>query len=672
MKGIFRLSDWQIPYLSVIMNLEDAADHLNLTAELPGAESIAWKIDELFQRDIDWPRVQNQILPYLLHTDQPQFFNSLTIALLPYYKEELQDNFAETELWMPPTLHESGRFAHQMQIGPISIGFWDPDSRSGILAWNTDQLYGVAIDGQHRLAAIKAYSDSAGSRQSLRSTTIPVTLLIFDEALGYASPTSTTHIDLLRTLFIDLNKHSITINRARQILLDDRDPHSVCVRQLVANSLADNIDILNSLQPRMPLSIVDWHTEQAKFDKGPFITTILGLDWMVGKILNSKPIKDFTDYKAVETQVKNISTTLKVPLDDASRRIQQRLSGADLTPFSYTTDELRLIEDAFAQSWTPVLCKLLTAFTPYKEFLDMRASISGFTLDFQHWYELYQRADADRKKNTQATKSYQSLVARLQNRNDNPITSTRLFDNLERLEEAKSDSLAFNVVFQKAYISAFLEFNKIHADHIEELLAYDQADLDDIDFEDYGFDIYEDTSNSLATNVSNEDFESTPGLSEAFQDRCRDFLYAMNKLIERWPDFLQHTCRFSLEGEQEAQNVQFWLGTLLKSEGTIDFTQGAADRAKELLFLIGAMYLYDEQTDPETGSSFDRFWQRCQDTDAPKVCKRAKNSINRFMHPKTGSPAHRILKSKDVEYNHQRAQDEIYYRLQKIWIELEL
>ena len=62
--GRYHLSSWLIPYFSTTMSLRDAATSLRL-ADFPGSDDITWRLDELYQREVDWPRVERQIVPYL-------------------------------------------------------------------------------------------------------------------------------------------------------------------------------------------------------------------------------------------------------------------------------------------------------------------------------------------------------------------------------------------------------------------------------------------------------------------------------------------------------------------------------------------------------------------------------------------------------------------------------
>ncbi len=688
LSGAFKLSNWKIPYFSTTMHLEDVANSLHLAAELPGAETIDWKIQELYQRDIDWPRVERDILPYLNNREQPQFFNSITIALLPFdeHKNELLPNFDVDFAWSPPGLPDAAqRFNKTLQVGPISLGFWDawttpadPGFQSGELCWNKDQLYGVAIDGQHRLAAIKSLVNNiSSSTREFRETRVPVVLLIFAPTLGFNSPSLKEHIELLRVIFIDLNKHSKPVSRARQILLDDRDPHAVCIRELVTDHLSDNYDELAAEPPQLPLAVVDWHSEQAKFDAGPYVTTILGLDWIVSHILESRPISDYTEYSKIKTQIEKLNRTLNVNLTDAIERVDE-LAKFEISSFSYTDAELKTIADAFAQIWSKPICKILTTLKPYSDLLERRARNNSLSLHFQHWYEMREKADGD-KYYGHALKEYQALITRYESRVEDPISEISLKNQLKELESLKTDNLAYNVVFQRAVVEAFIEYAKIDFKHIEELwflenedeeldVDFDTVDyLDSSDYSTRGLPGPGDRGDAQGSSVENT-------LSAKVSNRADQFLDALNGMILSWPDVLRIDASFSFIVDSDTENeTYFWLGTLLKPEGGIDFTQAASRRAKDLLFVAATMYLYDEETDPGPGSNFQYFWDRCFSDDAPAVCRRVRRAIERFTTDKRGgSAASRILRSRELPYSAEDALFEARIRFEKMWSVLDL
>ena len=309
--GRYKLSSWAIPYFSTTMSMRTAADKLALSADFPGSDAVKWKLNELYQREIDWPRVERRIVPYLSAMDGPQFFNSLTIALLPMDRDLVRSPqpFSSDFPWSPPALDNEKLFAKILSVGPISCGFWNSwddfsqaQSKTGQIRWNSHQVFAVALDGQHRLAAIQRFVDvgrysSVATSDPIDVTSIPVIFVVLDPAFGYVSPTNRPVVDVLRVIFIDLNKHAKIPSRARLILLDDKDPASVCVRALVGPALSSDLTELQAEPPRIPLSLVDWHTEQAKFDKGPYVTTILALDWAITELTGAKPVQDLMNYK---------------------------------------------------------------------------------------------------------------------------------------------------------------------------------------------------------------------------------------------------------------------------------------------------------------------------------------------------------------------------------------
>jgi hypothetical protein len=680
--GAFRLSKWSVPYFTTTISLEEAARDLHLTNDIPGAEEINWKLDELYQRDLDWPRVERNIVPYLRKQDVPQFFNSITIALLPYDQEkgELLSSFGSGTEWNPPPLADPDRYEKTLEIGPLSFGFWDdwnapadPGFASGQLRWNTNQVFGVAIDGQHRLAAIKSFAEAThGSKVS--STRVPVIFLLFDERAGYEFPVKRPIVELLRTLFIDLNKHAQTVKRARQILLDDRDPHAVCVRRLVGQQMEAHTSELNVSPPRLPLALVDWHREQAKFDDGPYLATVLGLDWIVSQVLATRPVSDFTDYGALLAQVGRIERQLGIELRSARERIEQ-LQSTQLSPFVYSDEELDQIRAGFADVWARPLCELLTKFKPYADFLARRINDDTLSLEFQNWYRLFDRAERDAHM-TRDTIEYKQFLERLGGRGEKPIGEALLKGTLSDLESAKAGSLAFNVVFQRAFILAFLEFAKIDEGAIDEL---EGMGGEEEDFPDFGV-AQDDALLEAESDIAESDEvdavvigEKRRGSDELLSDqkllaqltieRAEQFLNYVNRLVARYEAILQVGALFESE---DGENRLFWLGTLRKPEGGIDFTQAASKRAMDLLFVAAAMCLFDERVEPGDKSDFDKFWEQCIQRSGPSICNRVGRAIERFSKQER-SAAGRILSARDDDFDADQARDEAYVRMKFLW-----
>ena len=656
--GRYRLSSWAIPYFSTLMPIKQAASSLRLTADLPGSDDVMWRLDELYQREVDWPRVERQIIPYLHASEQPQFFNALTIALLPIGRSlsGVRQAFDPTRDWRPPRLDDPDRFGRILTVGPITCGYWvtwsdfsQAEARTGQIRWNPDEVFAVALDGQHRLAAIQEFVQHPSiSDERLQDTSVPVIFVTLDPRFGYETRSSESLVDVLRVVFIDLNKHAKIPSRARQILLDDKDPTSVCVRALVGESVTGDTTELNAQPKRLPLSLVDWHTEQAKFDEGPYVTTILTLDWAISALLGAKPVHDFMDYGALRRQVTALSKWLDIDLSGAHERLNN-LEGVKLQPFGYAesqdNDELQKIETAFQKIWNPIFVHLLTDFAPYRNLIRLREAKDAFTLDFANWYRLYYQKKKDRYRG-RATTEYRHLLKRLESKPE-PVGETRLEDALAETEASKT-GLAFNVVFQRAYFLAFREWIMVEDSHLDELSTSDDDGVFDEEEEGGGDETVTDEPISLAARL---------------QRRGREFVRAMNQLVGKEPNILQLDFLFDTS---DGGRQRFWLGTLMAAEGNIDFTQGASMRAKEVIFWAVAMQTYIERVQVGDGADFGDYWSEVLDANN-RFTSRLFRSIKRFADKEAASAGSRILTAREREFDREQSREEARIRMEWLW-----
>ena len=642
--GRYQQSECTIPYFQVSMTFSDAARYLNLVNEMPGAASMNWKIQELFQRDIDWPRVENKIVPYLTNSSKPQFFNSLTIALLPIEGSELQ-TFSGHQ-WNPPNLDSQESFTDGTvrKFGPITCGYWgdwenpsDDNAKLGQLCWNTEEICGVAIDGQHRLAAIKVLAGPDAS--ILRSSSVPVILIVLDEALGFSRGNSVNElIETLRELFIDLNKHAEKVRRARQILLDDRDPSSICVRRIVGEQLCSGVEELAGSPPKLPLTLIDWHSEQAKFDTGPYLSTILGLDWAVAKILAVKPFEDPMAFESTKKLINRLESRLGINLEAANARLEECRKHEK--PFGFEDEpnnELQMISDGFGAVWSEPLTTLLTEFLPYKQFLEARQRHQTLCPEFANWFALKQNADEAGSAGRAAT-LLKELEHGLKNR-ENPIAVADYREALDEFAQIKSEKqLAFTVVFQRALFLAFLQFTKVTDGMISNV-----NEDDDFDFEDL-----EDHDEPIEEAVCSEE-----------QLRAEQMVEALNKVFGARPELFNVGDEFPWHDAPEKFD-RFWLWSFTNDLGTIDFSQAASKRASDWLLLIALFGIYT-QSEEDHYALVERVEYADSGLDLKLLQCLNRLSIN------TGSVAEKILLSRDQEDDTELKWREIYGRSRWLW-----
>src|SRR5262249_2262933 len=133
---------------------------------------------------------------------------------------------------------------------------------------------------------------------------------------------------------------------------------------------------------------------------------------------------------------------------------------------------------------------------------------------------------------------YEQMLNHLMNRSDKPRSEMDLKTQLSEIETEKENNLAFNVVFQRAYIEAFWQFQKLSppvhdGDEVEsadELFEGDEKD------ETEGSSEPEPVSTS---SVSEDD--SVLARTQHVAAQVELFLEATNRLESADSQWLQHT-----------------------------------------------------------------------------------------------------------------------------------
>jgi hypothetical protein len=233
---------------------------IQLVSEIPGSDR--WPVRDLFQRDVDTQRVESSILPWLQDDTKVKFFNPLTLTLVPV------DSSTNRILGEVPTLASSeisddmGKWIVLEREGLYRFRYLVSDVGShreyGLVEWNSRNVRLVAIDGQHRLSALKRYlSDQSGPGfERFMEWNIPVVV----SGLDRDEPVHASILDVVRNMFVYINTQARTPSKSRQILLNDEDVNFVCVQELLQYSHEnDSIEeIEDRIQSRVPLLFYDW------------------------------------------------------------------------------------------------------------------------------------------------------------------------------------------------------------------------------------------------------------------------------------------------------------------------------------------------------------------------------------------------------------------------------
>lgn len=424
--GAFERGNFRVPYMSAVMNTRNIKDWIQLVTEDSKFADQDWSIEELYQRDLDQHRVLQIARQYLgdKQNNRPAFFNSITVVLM---KKDLPAG----DYVAPPKL--SG-FDETEELGPIRISFERyapggkkyPDSCSfGTLSWNRNQVRAVAIDGQHRLAALKEYF-SINSDEA-EKTSISVLFLIIDEKLGFIAPSfsKTDQVKYMRSIFIDLNKHAVPVSRSRNILLDDRDPQALMLKNIIGPSLNYSPTRKNNrwglkkghqgeFDENIPLSLVDWHGEtRSKIDSGPYISSILSLDWIVRKVLSSStyPPQKLLDFSKFSIDDDDYYTKVRKVLRDwrgVWKVCESELLAAEKANSQFFFSEASLVaaSNEFTKLWGYPILRVLTELTPYIELVRIRIKSKTLSAQFPQWYQAIEQYSIHKKRDNAVAAHY--------------------------------------------------------------------------------------------------------------------------------------------------------------------------------------------------------------------------------------------------------------------------
>lgn len=472
--GTYDVGPTTLPYFSTTLPIEQALKYLTLAEDIVFDPTEPIRFEELFQRTLDKDRSRNEIANYLQTAERPKFFNSFTVVLLPVNRSgqgvTVLSEYGDHDDNAPPPPDDG--LNNIIQVGPIRLRTLEEgDITVGRIAWNTDQIRAVIIDGQHRWYALNSLLDPDSHfphKEQLRQSEIPLLLLILDERLGFRPGIGITNkvIGTCRSVFIDLNQHARPVSRTRNLLLDDTDITPVSMRAILEQEVGHRTTTASTASTdwarRLPLALVDWHSEQAKFDSGPYLSTVLTLADVVDSVLNIKEPGP-TEYDNLKDYVVQLSE--RVQLDSKSdsgitqRSILRRVESAerDQLPFDFTQAEAAALGESFRESVGHIAVQILQRLSPYRTLIEGYRKAGVFGDLTEKWLAL------NRNGQLALEKSYPDQD----------------FDQHVRTvwEPVKSQcELGYQVVFQKAFVRAAVMMDDV-ADEL--LLEWDAAEGDE-------------------------------------------------------------------------------------------------------------------------------------------------------------------------------------------------
>ena len=200
-------------YYIVSMKIGELADRAKILSEQP-----EWKdstIEELYQRKINYNRVENQIAPYLAKT-KSRFFGSVILAAR---------NFDEDQFESLEDLAGSGL------VQRPSKAYRGATSGMGVITFSGGEVL-EPLDGQHRIKALKCAISGVGNNEKKLSFT-PDPDLANEEVCVILVP---HELRKSRKIFTTVNKYAKNTTTSENIIVND-DDIIACISRQVANEI---------------------------------------------------------------------------------------------------------------------------------------------------------------------------------------------------------------------------------------------------------------------------------------------------------------------------------------------------------------------------------------------------------------------------------------------------
>ena len=486
LKGQYTLAEGvALPYFLCTMPIERAINELKIAEQVPPSLEAKWSIKELFQREIDEDRIlQDIIKSYLLDSKKLKFFNAITIVLMPKGEDEkIRDTFQDSEENAPPIPwdgsneedaqwnHKEAKKVYFSGVQFVSIG------QQARLRWDENKVLAVAVDGQHRLWALRTFREhekfrGGTLRATERLTHIPVIFVLLHPKAGFNNTQSQTNHSIKsisRELFTDLNKNAKTVDRARELILDDKSIHARCVRTLLTDSTAQDAKDL------LPLSLVRWQDDVNKFDNSYYLNSLVHLDLLVKALLDLNEPKDPMEKKDVKTYIKDINQALGIDgkeVEYEGRTLTQYFEedccdddGNPQTPFSRLPEYyLESAIKGFKRNFRPWLIKLLMEFEPYEELLKYARNQNLIEGTFGQYYA--------------QTAKHRSMLKEQEIAKDSDWFKKEIITPQNYIADLKQNQWAFKAIFQKAIVrlGKIVEFDSkgedVNLGNIEDVLSF--------------------------------------------------------------------------------------------------------------------------------------------------------------------------------------------------------
>ena len=195
---------------------------------------------------------------YFKDTNQVKYFNPIALVILP------TNNQGDIEKTLPKLVEKQNiEFDGIKGKSLTNTDFYrlyiqGDEGNIGKIEWDSEKCDVVAIDGQHRLTALKELYEARRVNQQIKDIEnwqIPVVFIIINKKVPTGK--SDDMIQIIRKIFMYINMKAEKVNDSRSIMLNDESIECLCVQELLSafhqNEFSDD-----QKDTYPPMYLLDW------------------------------------------------------------------------------------------------------------------------------------------------------------------------------------------------------------------------------------------------------------------------------------------------------------------------------------------------------------------------------------------------------------------------------
>lgn len=203
-----KMGSWD--YFMVKMSMRELSENVKFATDVYDDHTLS----DAIQRVLNESRAKTSIATYL-YKQKDRFFSSIVVAALDGNPN-----------WYPVTMEDDPRFALFKGDKRLSDSF-------GVLSFDGTQNY-YALDGQHRLKAIKSLVDpnselSFHAPPDFKNEEVSVIVVV-----PRAAEEMTEFMRRYRRLFGNLNRYAKAMDTVTNIIMDEDDSFAIITRELIS------------------------------------------------------------------------------------------------------------------------------------------------------------------------------------------------------------------------------------------------------------------------------------------------------------------------------------------------------------------------------------------------------------------------------------------------------